>query len=57
MVSDYAKVQGILIGVVAAFVLIVTIIGPECVPPFPSLLLLLCSSLLFFTRFPHFPVR
>ncbi|CDO76237.1 hypothetical protein BN946_scf184900.g1 [Trametes cinnabarina] len=28
-VSDYATVQGILIGVVAAFVLIVTIIGPE----------------------------
>ena len=30
-VPDYAKVQGILIGVVAAFVLVVTIIGPECV--------------------------
>ncbi|KAI0629743.1 carboxylic acid transporter [Trametes polyzona] len=29
VVSDYATVQGILIGVVAAFVLIVTIIGPE----------------------------
>ncbi|KAG6847963.1 hypothetical protein H0H93_004606, partial [Arthromyces matolae] len=28
-VPDYAKVQGILIGVVAAFVLIVTILGPE----------------------------
>ena len=27
--SDYATVQGILIGVVAAFVLVVTIIGPE----------------------------
>lgn len=26
---DYAKVQGILIGVVAAFVVIITIIGPE----------------------------
>ncbi|KAI0753891.1 MFS general substrate transporter [Irpex lacteus] len=29
LVPDYAKVQGILIGVVAAFVLIITIIGPE----------------------------
>ncbi|KJA24395.1 hypothetical protein HYPSUDRAFT_38838 [Hypholoma sublateritium FD-334 SS-4] len=29
IVPDYAKVQGILIGVVAAFVLIVTIVGPE----------------------------
>ena len=28
-VSDYATVQGILIGVVSAFVLVVTIIGPE----------------------------
>ena len=28
-VSDYATVQGILIGVVAAFVLFVTVIGPE----------------------------
>lgn len=27
--SDYATVQGILIGVVAAFILVVTIIGPE----------------------------
>ena len=30
-VPDYAKVQGILIGVVAAFVLVVTIVGPEYV--------------------------
>ncbi|KAJ7894443.1 hypothetical protein B0H14DRAFT_3426838 [Mycena olivaceomarginata] len=29
VVPDYAKVQGILIGVVAAFVLFITIIGPE----------------------------
>ncbi|TBU41592.1 MFS general substrate transporter [Dichomitus squalens] len=29
VVSDYATVQGILIGVVAAFVLVVTIVGPE----------------------------
>ena len=29
VVSDYATVQGILIGVVAAFVLVITIIGPE----------------------------
>ncbi len=28
-VPDYATVQGILIGVVAAFVIIITIIGPE----------------------------
>ncbi|KAG5643731.1 hypothetical protein DXG03_009721 [Asterophora parasitica] len=28
-VPDYAKVQGILIGVVAAFVIFITIIGPE----------------------------
>jgi len=28
-VPDYAKVQGILIGSVAAFVLFITIIGPE----------------------------
>ncbi|KAJ7184786.1 hypothetical protein C8R46DRAFT_1208977 [Mycena filopes] len=29
VVPDYAKVQGILIGCVAAFVLVITIIGPE----------------------------
>ena len=29
IVSDYATVQGILIGVVAAFVVVVTILGPE----------------------------
>jgi SHS family lactate transporter-like MFS transporter len=29
VVPDYAKVQGILIGVVAAFVVFITIIGPE----------------------------
>ncbi|KAI0087910.1 MFS general substrate transporter [Irpex rosettiformis] len=29
LVPDYAKVQGILIGVVAAFVLFITLIGPE----------------------------
>ena len=29
VVPDYATVQGILIGVVAAFVLFITIIGPE----------------------------
>lgn len=31
IVPDYATVQGILVGVVAAFVVIITIIGPECV--------------------------
>ncbi|KAF8965854.1 MFS general substrate transporter [Flammula alnicola] len=30
IVPDYATVQGILIGVVSAFVLFITIIGPEC---------------------------
>jgi len=29
VVADYAKVQGLLIGVVAAFVVFITIIGPE----------------------------
>ena len=29
ILADYATVQGILIGVVAAFVLVITIIGPE----------------------------
>jgi SHS family lactate transporter-like MFS transporter len=29
VVPDYAKVQGILIGVVAAYVLVLTILGPE----------------------------
>jgi hypothetical protein len=35
---DYATVQGIFIGVVAAFTLFMTIIGPECVfsPFFPD---------------------
>ena len=28
-VADYAKVQGILIGVVAAWMIVTTIIGPE----------------------------
>lgn len=38
VVPDYAKVQGILIGVVAAFVVFITIIGPEYVssPTSPS---------------------
>ena len=31
VVPDYARVQGILIGVVAAYILVLTIIGPECV--------------------------
>ncbi|KAI0338985.1 MFS general substrate transporter [Trametopsis cervina] len=37
-VPDYAKVQGILIGVVSAFVLFITIIGPECVLSIPLFL-------------------
>ena len=32
IVDDYARVQGILIAAVAAFVVFITIIGPECVP-------------------------
>jgi hypothetical protein len=30
-VPDYAKVQGIFLGVVAAYLIAVTIFGPECV--------------------------
>jgi MFS transporter, SHS family, lactate transporter len=32
IVPDYARVQGILIGTVAAYIIFLTIIGPECVP-------------------------
>jgi hypothetical protein len=37
VVPDYAKVQGILLGTIAAFVIFITTIGPECVsyPLFP----------------------
>jgi SHS family lactate transporter-like MFS transporter len=31
VVPDYAKVQGILLGAIAAFVIFITVIGPECV--------------------------
>ena len=31
IVPDYAKVQGILLGAIATFVIFITIIGPECV--------------------------
>jgi hypothetical protein len=31
VVPDYATVQGILLGAVSAFVIFITIIGPECV--------------------------
>ena len=31
VVPDYAKVQGILLGAIATFVIFITIIGPECV--------------------------
>ena len=31
VVADYAKVQGILIGVVAAWIVVTTLLGPECV--------------------------
>ena len=32
VVPDYARVQGILVGIVAAYILFFIIIGPECVP-------------------------
>ncbi len=32
VVPDYARVQGILIGTVAIYIIFLTIIGPECVP-------------------------
>ena len=31
VVPDYAKVQGMLLGAIATFVIFITIIGPECV--------------------------
>ena len=31
VVPDYAKVQGILLGAIATFVIFITIVGPECV--------------------------
>ncbi len=31
VVPDYAKVQGILLGIISALVIFITIIGPECV--------------------------
>jgi|SRR6266481_2697628 len=38
LVPDYARVQGILLGAIAAFVIFITTIGPECVlyPFLPS---------------------
>ncbi len=33
VVPDYARVQGILIGTVAIYIILLTIIGPECVLP------------------------
>jgi hypothetical protein len=36
LTPDYARVQGIFIGTVAAFTLFMTIIGPECVILFIS---------------------
>jgi len=32
VVPDYARMQAILIGVVTAYVVVLTLIGPECVP-------------------------
>ena len=31
VVPDYAKVQGMLLGGIATFVIFITVIGPECV--------------------------
>ena len=33
VVPDYARVQGILVGIVAAYILFFIIIGPECASP------------------------
>ena len=41
IVPDYARVQGILIGIVSAYIILLAIIGPECV------VLLLASSTAF----------
>jgi SHS family lactate transporter-like MFS transporter len=46
VVPDYAKVQGILLGIMAALVIFITTIGPECVsyPIFhPNLEMLICA--------------
>jgi hypothetical protein len=37
VVPDYAKVQGILLGAIAAFVIFIAIIGPECAREYPRL--------------------
>lgn len=50
-VPDYATVQGILIGVVAAFVVVITILGPEYVP-LPHLCTLPSRSILFTCAMP-----
>jgi SHS family lactate transporter-like MFS transporter len=50
VVPDYARVQGILIGVVSAYIIFLAIIGPECVPStHPSIDC--TSNLLFFSFF------
>lgn len=36
VVPDYARVQGILVGIVAAYILFFIIIGPECVTASPQ---------------------
>lgn len=38
VIPDYATVQGILLGAIATFVIFITIIGPEYVPPPPPTL-------------------
>jgi uncharacterized YccA/Bax inhibitor family protein len=52
VVPDYAKVQGMLLGAIAAFVIFITVIGPECVFVthffLPNLGTLICAF--FFTE-------
>src|SRR5712671_2618168 len=45
VVPDYARVQGILIGIVSVYIIILALIGPECVPS--PLRLRHCPTLLF----------
>ena len=52
VVPDYAKVQGILLGAIATFVIFITIIGPECVF-LPIFSLLNLGTLIWCYLFSH----
>lgn len=54
IVPDYAKVQGILLGTIATFVIFITIIGPECVFA-PFFFSFRTSEHLFVPFFPQKP--